>query len=30
MVEDKGHLKNVNPGDHVVITYSEALLISVE
>jgi len=30
MVEDKGHLKNVKPGDHVVITYTEALLISVE
>ena len=29
-VEDKGHLKNVKPGDHVVITYTEALLISVE
>jgi Cu/Ag efflux protein CusF len=30
MVESKGHLKNVKPGDHVVITYTEALLISVE
>ena len=29
-VEDKGNLKNVKPGDHVVITYTEALLISVE
>jgi Cu/Ag efflux protein CusF len=29
-VEDKGNLKNVKPGDHVIITYSEALLISVE
>jgi len=29
-VENKGHLKNVKPGDHVVISYTEALLISVE
>jgi Cu/Ag efflux protein CusF len=29
-VEDKGNLKGVNPGDHIVITYTEALLISVE
>jgi Cu/Ag efflux protein CusF len=29
-VENKGNLKDVKPGDHVVITYSEALLISVE
>jgi Cu/Ag efflux protein CusF len=29
-VEHKDHLKNVKPGDHIVITYSEALLISVE
>ena len=29
-VEHKEHLKDVKPGDHIVITYSEALLISVE
>jgi Cu/Ag efflux protein CusF len=29
-VEDKGLLKNVKPGDHVVISYTAALLISVE
>jgi Cu/Ag efflux protein CusF len=29
-VEDKGRLKGVNPGDRVVITYTQALLISVD
>ena len=29
-VEDKGRLKGVSPGDRVVITYTDALLISVE
>jgi Cu/Ag efflux protein CusF len=29
-VKDKGNLKGVNPGDNVSITYSTALLISVE
>ena len=29
-VKDKGNLKGVNPGDRVVITYTTALLISVE
>jgi Cu/Ag efflux protein CusF len=29
-VEDKGKLKDVKPGDHIVITYTEAVAISVE
>jgi Cu/Ag efflux protein CusF len=29
-VEDKGNLKGLQPGDHVVIMYTEALLISVK
>jgi Cu/Ag efflux protein CusF len=30
LVEDKGLLKNVKAGDKIVLTYTEALLISVE
>jgi len=29
-VKDKGKLKGVNPGDHVVITYTSAIAVSVE
>ena len=29
-VKDKGNLKGVNPGDKVVVTYTTALLVSVE
>jgi Cu/Ag efflux protein CusF len=29
-VKDKGNLKGVNPGDKVIITYTTAMLISVE
>jgi len=29
-IKDKGQLKDVKPGDRLVITYSDALLISVE
>jgi hypothetical protein len=30
LVKDKSKLKNVHPGDKIVITYTDALAVSVE